>query len=145
MTNEEIIGKRLIGIDFGLKRVGIAIADQFHITVSPKATLDFQDESFWTKLLLIIRNEQVGACVVGVPIHSNITTSSISAELQAFINRLTEVSNLPIFTYDESFSSAEAKSTMREIGRKKKNRSTKGELDKVAAAIILRDFLNQWS
>jgi putative Holliday junction resolvase len=141
----KIKGKRLLGIDFGLKRVGIAVSDELGITTTPIATLDYSATDFWENFSKILHKERATICVVGIPNYEYKTKSSIIKELNSFIEFLREKLNLEIYTFDESLTSNEATYTLVEIGKKKKTRKTKGEKDKVAAAIILRNFLNYYN
>ena len=60
-------GKRLLGIDFGKKRIGLAFSDEFHITIRPIETLLYQEPDFWNRFFAIIEKENIGAIVIGVP------------------------------------------------------------------------------
>lgn len=141
---EKIKLKRILGIDFGKARVGIAISDALHISVTPLLVLNYRDNSFWELLLKLIEKENVGAIVVGKPIYDTESNSHLELieHLEKFIEELKIKSELPVFIQDESFSSKKAVATMVEIGKKKKFRATKGSTDKIAAAIILQDFIN---
>lgn len=135
--------KRIAAIDFGLKRVGLALCDEFHISISTKAVLDFQSEKFWEDILLFLKEENIAAIVVGYPIRNDGKESFFLKELDIFIENLKEKANLEVLIFDESYSSKRAVETMLQIGMKKKNRAKKGNIDKISAAIILRDFLQE--
>lgn len=141
---EEIKGKRILGIDFGLARVGTAVCDELHITCNPRLVLDFREEAFWDKLLKLLADERAGAAVVGVPMTYDGTETQLMQTIREFIAELKEKSGLPVYERDESYTSSMAVETMVAIGKKKKNRGKKGETDKIAAAIILREFLNSF-
>lgn len=136
--------KRLAGIDFGLMRVGIAVCDEFHITISPKTTLPYQDENFWGMLLKLLEAERIGGIILGIPLRNDNKNDKLIAEIEKFAALLSEKTGLNIIKIDEAFSSKRAVETMIETGKKKKYRATKGNIDKIAAAVILRDFLNNW-
>lgn len=140
----KIKGKRILGIDFGLKRIGIAVSDELGITTAPITTLDYTHPNFWENLSKILQKEKISICVVGVPNYEYQTKSSIINSLNTFIDNLKNKLNVDVFTFDESLTSNDAILTMVEIGKKKKTRKTKGEKDKIAAAIILRNFLNYY-
>ena len=135
--------KRLVCIDFGLKRCGIAVCDEFHITSSPRGLLIYNSAGFWNELINILLNEKPAAIIVGVPIRLDGLKTKLIEEIEKFIVELSVKSNLEVISYDESFSSKIATQTMIEIGIKKKKRSRKGSTDKIAACVILRDFLNE--
>lgn len=139
---EMTIGKRIMGVDFGLKRVGTATTDELHITVSPKRVFDFSDSHFYDNITGFIKDENVGAVVVGVPLSDANENKNIISKIRAFSKKINELTGKDVFYVDESYTSKEAVKTMIEIGKKKKFRATKGETDKVAAALILREFLS---
>lgn len=142
----KIQNKRILGIDFGLQRVGLAVCDPMHIVVTPKITLEFQNSNFWTQLLDFITNEKIEIIIVGVPYSNNSShDKSIIPDIEIFIEELKQQTALEIFQQDESFTSKKASQIMIEIGTKKKKRSKKGSLDKVAAAIILQNFIDEYN
>lgn len=140
---EFIKGKRLAGIDYGLKRVGFSICDEFHITVTPKNTFQRQSDYFWRDFLEAVRSNNVGALVVGVPFGYEERKSNIAKDVMKFIEELKKRTDLKIIPFDESFSSYEAMNTMIKIGKKKKKRAVKETKDMIAAAVILRSFLQE--
>ncbi|MDR0927841.1 MAG: Holliday junction resolvase RuvX [Ignavibacteria bacterium] len=131
---------RIAGIDFGLKRVGIALSDELHISVSPQPTLLYEATDFWEKLLAVFADENVEAVVVGTP-YLDDEDHPMREPIEQFISDLSERTPLPLHTQDESYSSANAVNVMLEISKKKKKRATKGVTDGIAAALILEDYL----
>ena len=138
--SEIIKNKRLLAIDFGLARVGIAISDELHISIMPKETLLFQKPDFWERLIKIVKNERIGCIIIGIPYDEN-EEHNMREPIEAFSSDLASKINIPFFYQDESFSSRQAVDIMLENGKKKKKRSQKGTTDGVAAAIILQSFL----
>ncbi len=137
-------GKRLAAVDFGLKRLGLAVCDQFHVTISPREVYDYSSPDFWNKFTADLKSEELGAVIVGVPKRLDGEKTKIIVAIEKFIELLKKKTQLPVMEHDESFTSKRAVETMVTIGKKKNKRSKKGETDKVAAAIILRDFLNEY-
>jgi putative holliday junction resolvase len=136
-------GKRIGAIDFGMKRVGFAVCDELHITSNPKKVLDPTKESFWKELTGIIHSERVAAIIVGVPWRLDNKETDVIEKINEFITELKNITGLEIITRDESFTTKRAVETLINIGKKKKKRSEKGMHDKIAAAIILNDFLRE--
>lgn len=136
-------GKRLGAIDFGRKRVGFAVCDEFHITVNPRKFYLFDSISFWDDLLNDLKKENLSAVIVGVPYRLDNQETDVIKSIKEFIDELKNKSGLEIIPFDESFSSKKAMKTMIEIGYKKKKRAQKGNTDQIAAAVILRDFLKE--
>lgn len=137
----ELKGKRIAGLDFGLKRVGISVCDELHIAVTPLKVLDYTSHSFWENLIFLLKVEKVAGIVVGIPFTNSPNERNILPIVRNFIMELKKKIALPIFEIDESFSSKMASSLMIEIGKKKSKRRIKGAKDLVSSAIILRDFI----
>lgn len=143
MKAADFSNKRLLAVDYGLKRIGIATCDELHITVSPLKVLDKSKADIFQEIFSLIESYKPGAIVLGVPYRLDGVMTEVIQEILNFKKELSEKINIPIIEFDESFSTIRATETLISIGRKKKKRSVKGEKDKIAAAIILRDFLNE--
>lgn len=136
-------GRRIGAIDYGRRRIGFAISDELHITITPKEVFYTDDVSFRQKLYAQIRNFNLGALVIGLPLRLDEQETELIGEIKEFAESLRNSLNIPVYFQDESFSSKYATDTMIAIGKKKKQRSKKEEKDKIAACIILRDFINE--
>jgi putative Holliday junction resolvase len=141
---EKLHHRRVGAIDYGLKRVGFAVCDELHISITPKAVLDPTSDKFWTELASWFERERIALVVVGMPFRPdpNEKTEVITA-IEGFIEELKTRFELDVEIRDESFSTIRATETMIATGRKKKDRARKGSKDMIAAAIILRDFLRE--
>ncbi len=131
---------RIIGIDFGRKRTGIAVTDPLKIvanglTTEPSHTVvDF--------LVKYIEKENVEKIVVGLPKQLNGQPSESMQYITPFLNRLKKVlPQIPVVMYDERFTSTLAHKAMLDGGMKKKDRQNKEIVDTIAATIILNDYL----
>lgn len=132
-------GKRICGIDYGKRRVGIALSDIMHVTSRPYDTL-INNESLIPDLISLSNKENIGLWVVGMPLGSS-SQSSIIDEIRDFTAELKEKSKIDTIELDESFSSKKAAVRMVESGMKKKKRAEKGMIDRFAAQLILQEFL----
>jgi len=130
---------RICAIDYGKKRVGIAISDILHITSRPYDTL-INDEDLFDNLLSLSVSEKIGLWVVGLP-SGSISDSSIINDIKDFCTELKERTFIDTIQVDESFSSKIAVERMRSSGMKKKMRARKGMIDRFAAQYILQEFL----
>jgi putative Holliday junction resolvase len=133
---------RILAIDYGLKRVGLAVTDSLQLIATALETIRSKDLiSFLEKYLL---SEEVEAFVVGMPKNLNNQATDLTQAVETLIKTLQK--NFPdkkIYTIDERFTSKIALDAMIQAGSKKKDRRNKsGNLDKVSATIILQDFLN---
>lgn len=132
---------RLLGVDFGTVRVGLAISDAERRIASPLATYTRQgrqqDERFFERL---VAAEEVGSLVVGLPVHLDGREGQKAKEARAFGKWLAETTKLPIVFWDERFTTAEAESHLWEAGLTHKRR--KERRDRVAAQILLQAYLD---
>lgn len=130
----------LIGIDFGTKRIGVAVSDGTQSIASPvynyNRTNLQEDEDFFHAV--IDEYEAVGF-VVGLPVHMSGDESKKSKEARKFAAWLTRRTKLPTTFQDERHSSVQAEAMLMQASMSDKKR--KAKLDKVAAAIILEDYL----
>ena len=132
---------RLLAIDYGLKRTGIAVTDPLRIIASPLETVE--SSSLIQYLQLYLKREQVDEFVVGMPKTLKNEDSQIAPAVRSFVEILkTTFPDKPINLMDERFTSSIAQRALIEGGMKKKDRQVKGNVDKVSAAIILQDFMS---
>ncbi len=144
-TNElknSIKNKKILAIDYGEKRVGLASTDIFHITFNPITTLQ-NNETLESKIKQIIQKENVQIVIIGFPIRNNNAESTIHSKIIDFKNGLSSKLDLPIYLYDESGSSKQALQNLVKSGISKKSRRNKQDFDKFAAVVILQNFINE--
>ena len=130
---------RILGIDYGRKRIGLAISDPLGVMAHSLDTLQCRStRKDLAQLQAIIREQNVHLLVVGNPIHLNGSPSEMSTEAEAFAARLSEQSGVPYRMWDERLTSQEAGHLLRETGRKVQR---DGGVDRLAAQIILDSYL----
>ena len=136
--------KKILCLDCGKRKVGIAISDENQRISMPMKTID-RNNQFNGNILKIILEYEVGGIIIGLPINNSgkINKMSqfikdISKNLDLFLKK--ENFNMPILFWDESFSSIEAETLTNIFFKNKK--SQKKTLDKFAAKVILEDFIN---
>ena len=132
---------RLLAIDYGTKRTGIAVTDPLGIIASPLDTVDTKAlERF---LADYFQHEQVDVIVVGYPRQMNGQPSETMRYIQPLMGRLRHAyPDKQVVAYDERFTSVLAQRTIRESGIGKMARRDKSLVDKVSAAIILQDYMS---
>ena len=131
---------RIIGIDYGRKRTGIAVTDPLKIIANGLATVP--SHTVVEFLQNYMKTETVEKIVVGLPKQLNGNPSESMQYITPFLNRLKKViPNVPVVMYDERFTSTLAHKAMIDGGMKKKDRQNKEIVDTIAATIILNDFL----
>jgi len=131
---------RILAIDFGKKRTGIAVTDQLQIIASGLTTVDT------AKLLAFLKDyiskEKVELFLVGLPKQMNNTDSESEILITPFLEKLTQqIPNIPVKRIDERFTSKMAFQTMIDSGMKKKQRRNKAMVDEISATIILQSYL----
>lgn len=131
---------RILAIDYGRKRVGIAVTDPLQITAGPLLTIPVHLLMDW--LAAYFQKENVEKVVIGHPKQMNNNDSEsmnyITPFIAAFKNRFAD---MPIVEYDERFTSVLAHRAMIDGGMKKKQRQDKSVVDKIAACIILEGYM----
>jgi len=131
---------KILAIDYGIKRVGIAVTDPLKIIARPLTTICTPD--IWAFLQTYITQEEVEAFVVGMPKHLNNTPSPMTTIVTEFIETLQKAFPAQkIISQDERYTSKIALNSMIAGGFKKKDRRNKASLDKLSATIILQSFL----
>ncbi len=133
---------RLLGIDFGTKRIGLAITDPLGIFAIPLKTV--RSTEFDGFLSVYMEKETVDAFIIGYPMQMNNRPSLTVKYIRPFIKRLEKnYPSVPIHLVDERFTSQMALRSMIEGGVKKNDRKNKELIDRTSAAIILQSFLDK--
>lgn len=135
-----MIEERILAIDFGEKRIGIAITDPLKIFAYPLTTLN-NDNKFITSLKEIINQYSVAKIILGIPLREDGSETVISRKVMHFKMAVEKELNIEIELVDERYSSSIAKDRIIESVVSKKKRRDKTLLDKNAAAVILEDWL----
>lgn len=133
---------RILSIDYGKKRTGLAVTDPLQIIANGLTTVDTKD--LFDFLLKYVSQEEVERIVIGKPTQPNGQPSENLARVENFVNRWRKANpSIPIDYYDERFTSVLAHRAIIDGGVKKKTRrENKGLVDEVSATIILEDYMN---
>ncbi len=132
---------RILAIDYGNKRVGIAVTDPLQIIATPLDTIHSKDLLTYLKAYLL--KEEVEALVVGLPQTLTGKATDVTSAVVGLVRKLQkEFPNLPVHTVDERFTSRMAKQAMLAGGVKKMDRRDKAMVDRISATIILQSFLD---
>ena len=132
---------RILAIDYGRKRTGLAVTDVLRITANPLLTIETKDLMAW--LANYFAKEPVDEVVIGHPTQMNGEDSESMNYIRPFLgNFKKQFPDKPITMYDERFTSVLAHRAMIDGGMKKKNRQDKAVVDKIAACIILEGYLD---
>ena len=135
--------KRILGIDFGSVRVGVAISDPLRIIAQGIATLP-NDSHLMDEIVRLSEKYDAGMVVVGMPYTLKGEKGKKAEEVDRFIVELKKRLSFDVVTLDERFTSHIAQQTLIQMGTTKKQRRTnKGAVDAMASALILQSFLDQ--
>ncbi|MGC1516707.1 MAG: Holliday junction resolvase RuvX [Maribacter sp.] len=131
---------RILGIDYGTKRVGLAVTDELKMIAFGLTTVPTPEIiSFLSKYF---EREKVDLIVVGEPKQMNNSPSESEVFIKSFLEKLTEkFGDLPVKRHDERFTSKMAFQTMIDSGLSKSKRKNKALVDEISATIILQDYL----
>lgn len=143
MTLEYLKGKRIASVDFGFKRLGVAVCDELHITITPSKVFDYSSKDFWSSFLDFLEKERVSALVVGFPFRDDNKETEVTLAIKQFVEHFRSISEIPVFLFDETNSTIKAQKIMIEIGKSKKQRRKKENKDLISAAIILKEFIEE--
>lgn len=131
---------RILAIDYGKKRTGLAVTDMLQITANPLLTIETRDLMTW--LDNYFRTEQVETVVIGHPTQMNGQESESMNYIRPFMERFRAAfPAMPLVAFDERFTSVLAHQAMLAGGMKKKDRRDKAMVDKLAACIILEGYM----
>jgi len=133
---------RILSIDYGTKRVGLAVTDPLQIiangldTISTKEIFDFLKDYF--------SKEDVEQIVIGEPLHLDGNPTYVTPLVHELAEKLKKLyPDIKVVLQDERFTSVDARRIIRESGAKKKKRQDKSLIDKVSAVLILQDYLER--
>jgi putative holliday junction resolvase len=133
---------RILGIDYGLKRVGLALSDPLGIFASGLTTLPNKSAKQLLKELQAVINEhQVEKLVMGLPVRSTGELGTAAEAVQAFGNELSKATGLPVFYEDERFTSVIAQQALQAQGVQPSRQ--KHLVDQTSAALILQQYLDK--
>jgi len=135
---------RVLAVDYGTKRVGLAVTDPLKIIASALDTVHSKDVIQY--LIDYSKKEEVECFVVGMPVHLDGSDTNSTVHVKTFVKHLQKAfPETPIHLHDERFTSRMALQSMIIGGASKKDRSQKGNIDKVSATIILQSFMEKMS
>ena len=133
---------RILAFDYGTKRTGIAVTDPLQLIAAPLETVPTDGVEAWLKTYTF--TEEIERFVVGEPLHADGNPAQIHDKVIEFCQFLErEYPHIPITLQDERYSSERAKQVILQSGVRKKKRRDKSLVDKVAAVLILEDYMNE--
>ncbi|MGG4342901.1 Holliday junction resolvase RuvX [Paenibacillus lautus] len=133
--------KKIMGLDYGDRRIGVAISDVFGWTAQGVEVIERRrDEGELDRIAALVKDNEVGEIVVGLPKNMNGTIGPRSEICMEFASTLRESLSLPVHLWDERLSTVSAERTLLEADVSRKKR--KQVVDKMAASLILQNYLD---
>jgi len=133
---------RIIAIDYGLKRTGIAVTDPLQIIASALTTIE--STRIFTFLEEYLKKETVELILIGDPRNLDDSPTDLTADVQRIVGILKKkFPVIPVKKVDERYSSVMASRAMVDMGMKKSRRREKGVVDQIAATMILQEYLSR--
>jgi putative Holliday junction resolvase len=132
---------RILALDHGTKRIGVAVSDELKLIAQPLEFVPAEPfPAFLARLKALLAEKEVELVLVGMPRNMNGTYGPAAAKVQEFITQLGEAISVPIKTWDERLTSAQANRYLIEGNVRREKRKEK--VDQMAAAILLQSFLD---
>ena len=131
---------RVLGLDYGTRRVGVAVSDPLGITAQPRVVLDARDPRLMEQIAGLATELGVERVVVGLPVSLNGTEGPAAAAAREFAAAVGEATGLPVELADERFTSVSAERVLVEAGLSGRRR--RAVRDRVAAAVMLQAYLD---
>ena len=128
----------MLALDYGTKRIGLAVSDLLRLTAQPVATIE--TTHFNEELPVLVEQFSVEELVVGLPVSLDGTEGAAAAQARALAASAAKLTGLPVTMVDERFTTRIAESAMLEAGVKRRNR--RNQVDRLAATILLQGYLD---
>jgi putative holliday junction resolvase len=137
------MAERILSVDFGKRRIGLALSDPTHTIASPLTTLARREGKRppWPEIRRLIDEHEVTEVVIGLPLDLAGEEGEWAREVRTFGDEMVRRTGLPVHWVDERMSSVLAERTVRGMGLKRSQREEKERVDAAAAAILLQQFL----
>lgn len=143
-TKMKELNGRILGVDYGKKRIGVAVSDPFGTIASGLPTIVYQNlPEALTQLEQIIAQFQVCAIVVGLPLTLKGEEGAAAHDAKVFIEKLKSTINVPVYTWDERFTSVLAERSLQEMGKSPSR--NKEKVDQLSATFLLQSYLDKRS
>jgi putative Holliday junction resolvase len=134
------IRRRILGVDFGRARIGVAVSDELGMLAHPVETIPASREAA-NRIAEIVREKNAERVVIGLPRHMNGTAGESAAEALAFAEKLRPLLSCDVVTWDERLTTVAANRALRDGGQKTRN--SRDFVDQVAAQMILQGYLDR--
>lgn len=132
---------RVLGVDLGEKRIGLALSDELGILASPLEVFEFENRPAALQYISeVAKRRQVGEVVIGLPLDMSGSRGVMAEAAEAFAGELREMVEIPVVCWDERLTTAQAERAMLEADTSRAGR--RRQIDMVAAALMLQAYLD---
>ena len=131
---------RILALDLGRARIGVALSDELHLLAHPLETIPVNQKPA-ARVAEIVRDKNVDHVVAGIPKRMDGQIGSAATEVLQFVEKLRAILPCPVVTWDERLTTVAAHRALRDAG--KKTRQTRNYVDQVAAQMILQSYLDR--
>ncbi|MFL6518825.1 MAG: Holliday junction resolvase RuvX [Chthoniobacterales bacterium] len=131
--------RRIVGIDLGAARIGVAVSDELGLLAHPVETIPAGSGAV-RRIAEIVQEKNADRVIVGLPRHMNGATGTGAVDALAFAKKLETILSCPVLTWDERLTTTAANRALRDSGRKSRN--SRQVVDQVAAQMILQGYLD---
>jgi putative Holliday junction resolvase len=131
--------RRIVGIDLGAARIGVAVSDELGLLAHPVETIPAGNGAV-RRIAEIVQEKNADRVIVGLPRHMNGATGTGAVDALAFAKKLETILSCPVLTWDERLTTTAANRALRDSGRKSRN--SRQVVDQVAAQMILQGYLD---
>ncbi|MCX6734021.1 MAG: Holliday junction resolvase RuvX [Candidatus Peregrinibacteria bacterium] len=133
---------KILALDYGLRRIGLAITDKQRTMVFPRPILEHKGESYvFEQIQKIVSEEGVTAIVLGYPFDDRHVETTQTEKMRAFGEKLSAAVSVPVFFEDEKYTTAQAEALLDSYGYDYKEKKT--QRDSIAAMLILQSYLDR--
>ena len=137
------VGKRILGVDYGSKRIGIAVSDPLQVIARGVAVVR-NSATMFEQIKRIAEEYDVETIVVGMPINLRGERGMMAKEVEEFMDLLRLKLHREVVQFDERFTTRLAHQSLRDVGVRRKKRQSKERIDEIASALILQHYLDQY-
>ena len=131
---------RIIALDYGEKRIGVAISDALGLTAQPRPFIK-QSNQVVSTIQQLIKENDIKEIIVGMPYNQEGKKNNKCLEIETFIDNLKGNVSIPVISYDERYSTVAASRQLQDLGYNQKKQ--RGKIDSMAAAFILQGYLDK--
>ncbi len=133
---------RILGLDYGEKRVGVAVSDPLRITAQPVKTIQYKSENIlWREVDQLFHEFQIELVVLGLPLHMNGSEGISALKVKKFAQKINDLYKVKVKYWDERLTSLAAEKTIQKMGKQPSH--YKEKIDMLSAVMILQGFMDR--